>query len=117
MHTQPIITKILNEALVQIHGARRESLYAAVSSALSGQALSVTALGRRLDSGVDEKHQIKRVKRLLSNRHLQRERMSIYQALARQMVGRRLRPVIGQISMAPNATFCCVHHCLSMVVR
>lgn len=94
MHAQSIITKILNDAVVQLHGARREALYAAVCSALSGQALSVTALGRRLNSGVDEKHQIKRVDRLLSNRHLQRERMSIYQALARQMLGTCPRPVI-----------------------
>ena len=94
MHAQSIITKILNPTVEQIHSARRQVLVAAVSAALSGQALSVTALGRRLDSGVDEKHQIKRVDRLLSNRHLQRERMSIYQALARQMLGTCPRPLI-----------------------
>ena len=54
MRAQSIIAKILNRTVGQIHGARREVLYAAFSSALSGQALSVTALGRRLDSGVDE---------------------------------------------------------------
>lgn len=94
MHAQSIIPKILNRVVGQIHGARRKVLVATVSSALGGQALSVTALGRRLDSGVDEKHQIKRVDRLLSNRHLQRERVSIYRALARQMLGTCPRPVI-----------------------
>ena len=59
MRAQSIISKILNRAVGQIHGARRKVLVATVCSALSGQALSVTALGRRLDSGVDEKHQIK----------------------------------------------------------
>ena len=94
MHAQSIIAKILNPTVASMHGARRDALYAVVSSALSGQALSVTALGRRLNSGVDEKHQIKRVDRLLSNQHLRRERMSIYQALARQMLGTCPRPVI-----------------------
>ena len=94
MHAQSIIAKILKPALGPIHSARRKVLHAGVCSALSGQALSVTALGRRLDSGVDEKHQIKRVDRLLSNQHLQRERVSIYEAVARQMLGSCQRPVI-----------------------
>ena len=94
MHAQPIITKILHHALASMHHARRETLCATVGAALSGQALSVTALGRRLDSGIDEKHQIKRVDRLLSNPHLQQERASIYQSIATQLLAHCPRPVI-----------------------
>lgn len=94
MHAQPIITKILHHALDSMHRARRETLCAAVGAALSGQALSVTALGRRLDSGTDEKHQIERIDRLLSNPHLQQERASIYHSIATQLLARCPRPVI-----------------------
>ena len=94
MHAQSIISKVLTGPIGQIHAARRKSLYATVCSALHGQSLSVTGLGRRLDGGIDEKHQIKRVDRLLSNRHLQSERVSIYTSLARHVLRGCPRPVI-----------------------
>ena len=94
MHAQTIIAKILKDTVAPLHRGRRDALIACVNSALNGQALSVTALGRRLNTGIDEKHQIKRVDRLLSNRHLHGERVSIYASLAQQLLARCPRPVI-----------------------
>ena len=94
MQVENIISKTLADVLAPIHRTRGQSLSAAVSSALSGHALSVTSLGRGLRGPVDEKHQIKRMDRLLSNRHLQGERVGIYRAVALKMLGSCQRPVI-----------------------
>ena len=94
MHADRIISKTLSQAVDSMHARRREALFVAVSSSLRGQPLAVTALGRGLDGEADEKHQIKRMDRLLSNRHLQSERESLYRDVARLMVGCCARPVI-----------------------
>ena len=118
MHAQPIITKILHHALDSMHRARRETLCAAVGAALSGQALSVTALGRRLDSGTDEKHQIERIDRLLSNPHLQQERASIYHSIATQLLARCLATGdccrLVRFGWRPTPFFCCAPDSCSM---
>jgi len=43
-----------------MHKVRRASLRAVLTSLLSGSHLSVTSLGRNIDSKTTEKHQIKR---------------------------------------------------------
>ena len=94
MRVDHIVSKALADVLAPIHRTRREALSAAVGSALSGHALTVTSLGRGLRGPVDEKHQIKRIDRLLSNRHLQAERLGIYRVIAVKMLGACQRPVI-----------------------
>lgn len=94
MHAQSIISKTLSKALLPMHAVRREAVLSAVVSSLKGQVLTVTALGRGLDSGVDEKHQIKRMDRLLSNRHLHAQRVNLYAGVARLIIGACARPVI-----------------------
>jgi hypothetical protein len=77
-----------------MHKVRREALYAAIDSSSRGQPLAVTSLGRGLNGGIGEKHQIKRMDRLLSNRHLQAQRVQIYTTVARLIIGSCPRPVI-----------------------
>ena len=54
-------------ALPEIHTTRLRSLFAAVSELLLGRQLWLTGVGRHLATNVSEKHQIKRVDRLLGN--------------------------------------------------
>jgi hypothetical protein len=77
-----------------MHKTRRESLEANVFSALTGRRLTVTDLGRSIESQTSHKHNIKRADRLLSNTHLHRESFEVYRALCRQLVGTQTRPVV-----------------------
>jgi hypothetical protein len=77
-----------------MHKKRRASLDDNVFSALTGTRLTVTDLGRSIDSLAKQKHCIKRSDRLLSNGHLHRERNSIYGAIIRYLVGNIKRPLI-----------------------
>lgn len=77
-----------------MHGHRRNALIASVGSLVTGSAASVTSMGRGLESNAMEKHKIKRADRLLSNANLQRESLSIYQALSHYTLGSASRPII-----------------------
>ena len=77
-----------------MHGHRREALIASVESLLSGSTATVTSIGRGLLSSAQEKHNIKRSDRLLSNPHLQSETFSIYQHVALRLISVNTRPVI-----------------------
>jgi hypothetical protein len=94
MQAQPVLHKFLMNTCPTIHTVRRQSLEANVLAALTGQCLTVTALGRAMPSAVKQKHCIKRADRLLSNGHLQSECLTIYRAIAVRLIGGRQRPII-----------------------
>ena len=94
MHARSIVSKFLSDLLPPMHARRHKALCAAVDSSLRGQPLAVTALGRGLSGNIDEKHQIKRMDRVLSNHHLQAQRVQIYTQSAKRMLGACSRPVI-----------------------
>ncbi len=58
------------------------------------QYVTLTGLGRRLSSSAKIKHKIKKVDRLLGNKHLQQERVEIYKQLSRKLIGKRTTPYI-----------------------
>ena len=87
MQAKTIVSKTLTQILPVMHAVRREALYAAVRSGLTGNAVAVTSLGRGVCSVSAEKHRIKPMDRVLSNTHLQGERLAIYMAVARQLIG------------------------------
>jgi Transposase DDE domain len=86
-------TKVLS-SVPTLHAKRAAALTAAVHSLLSGAFLTVTALGRRLNSPALTKHNIKRMDRLLSNSHLHAERMVIYRAVCHHLCQHLSRPFI-----------------------
>jgi len=92
------VSTILNDLLIDVtpdmHKTRRQSLNALVTSLISGASLSVTSLGRHIDSQTSEKHQIKRSTRLLSNHHLHSELSIIYSKLAQKLITDQKHPVI-----------------------
>lgn len=67
---------------------------ASVSALLVGRQLSLSGLGRALVSPARVKHNIKRVDRLVGNRHLCAQRMQLYRTMTRLVVGQTQRPVI-----------------------
>ena len=94
MRAQTILNTFLNDVTPSMHKVRRASLCAVLSSVLSGSQLSITAIGRNIDSKTSEKHQIKRSMRLVSNPHLYHEIGAIYSALAIRLIGQQTHPVI-----------------------
>lgn len=94
MQAQQVLHKLLNDTCSIMHQAWRMALEANVMAALSGTRLTVTDLGRSIDSLAKQKHCIKRADRLLSNMHCHAEREAIYAELVQRLIGDRKRPVI-----------------------
>ncbi len=65
---------IQNQCPPSIHKKRVSSLILATKSVLDGSDLTLTKLGRKLETNTTVKHAIKRVDRLLGNRQLHREK-------------------------------------------
>jgi hypothetical protein len=94
MHASLELHKWLVNVLPKIHSKRIEALSSVVSGALTGEQLTVTALGRSIGGEAKEKHRIKRADRLLSNAKLSFSRPEIYAALMRETIGKNRQPVI-----------------------
>jgi hypothetical protein len=84
----------LRQACPGIHAARLAVVVRVVEALVLGGKLTLTHLGRNLHSAAYVKHSIKRVDRLLGNRHLHAERLAIYRALARRLLAATPRPVL-----------------------
>jgi len=87
-----ILDTCFGQQLKELHAARRAALFAVVAAVFIARKVQLTALGRAL--GGIHKHSIKKVDRLLGNRELHQEHLTIYAALARMVVGATPRPVI-----------------------
>ena len=77
-----------------MHKIRRLSLFAAIKSTINGASISVTGLGRNINNRALEKHRIKRVDRLCSNAHLQKEILPIYALMCGSLIGKTEQPII-----------------------
>jgi len=93
MHVVKLLHKQL-EKTASIHKKRLASLFDIVETAMQTQYVTLTGLGRRLASSAKVKHKIKKVDRLLGNKHLQQERIEIYKQLSRRLIGKRNTPNI-----------------------
>jgi hypothetical protein len=94
MHALAIVQQLLRTRCPHIHAGRLTVILAAVSAAVRSRRLTLTELGRALLGPAHVKHNIKRIDRLLGNRHLAAERGDLYQALARRIVGTLCAPLI-----------------------
>lgn len=86
MHVEQRLLEVFRYAQTPIHGARRKALHVAVCALLRQRRLTLSALGRSLGTRAKPKHSIKRIDRLLGNRHLWKERFDIYKAMARALL-------------------------------
>ena len=89
-----ILKKFLTAVTPNMHKVRRASLASCVSSLLNGAKASVTGMGRGISSSAFEKHRIKQADRLLSNKHILDETLSIYRAIYKQFASATSRPII-----------------------
>ena len=94
MHALKMIHQMIQENCPSIHATRLTSLLDAVESLLYGQTLTVTGLGRSSLRASGMKHSIKHSDRLIGNGHLCQERLSIYQAVARRLLGANPQPIV-----------------------
>ena len=94
MRILKVLHRTVFDSVPSIHQTRSRALAATVASVLGGAFLTVTALGRGLHSAARTKHNIKRVDRLASNPHLQRERLSLYRALCHRLCHHLPQPII-----------------------
>jgi hypothetical protein len=89
-----LLHKWLRDACPSIHKARLSALVKVVQGLLAGGRLTLTDLGRQLQTAAFAKHNIKCVARLLGNTHLQHERVAIYRAVAGWVLAHTPRPVL-----------------------
>lgn len=94
MKVASILNTFLHHVTPTMHKARRKVLNVMVTSLISGAHLSVTSLGRNIDSKTTEKHQIKRSMRLCGNPHLHYEIGTIYSFMTHHLIGHQQHPVI-----------------------
>jgi Transposase DDE domain len=93
VHAKLLSQWIGNHTVIR-HATRATALVRVVGALLTGGRLSLTHLGRSLDSKAHVKHQIKAVDRLLGNQHLHEERNDIYRAIAASLLRGIKRPII-----------------------
>jgi hypothetical protein len=89
-----ILKTFLTAVTHKMHKVRPAALASCVSSLLNGAKASVTIMGRGISSAAYEKHRIKQADRLLPNKHIHTETISIYRAIYTQYASASSRPVI-----------------------
>jgi hypothetical protein len=94
MSTITLLHNLLKQALPSLHTTRLKALIAAVEAGLRGTSVSLTALGRALSGSAYIKHKIKRMDRLIGNRHLTTERLALYGAMTQWLLRSLPMPLI-----------------------
>ncbi|QQX79836.1 IS4 family transposase [Shewanella sp. KX20019] len=94
MNAKQVLSKCLSLVTPLMHRTLRQSLFSAIESSMNGGSLSITGLGRDIDSNAFEKHKIKRVGRLCSNTKLYRDIEFIYTRMTYLLVGTMKQPII-----------------------
>ncbi len=84
MQTEAIVSRLLRCCMPLMHAARWQVLRDVAVSAISGRALTLTALALGTARTTSVRHRVKCVDRLLANRHLDSERIETYHALAHE---------------------------------
>lgn len=99
-----------------MHLKRLNTLFLLVDALLKDKKLSVTRLGRSLKNTAQEKNNIKKSDRFLSNERLHAERMEIYKATAYRLINTIIRPlIVVDWSPVPNTTHCLLR--ASLVIK
>lgn len=94
MKAETIVNNFMSNTTPLMHKGRQKSFADAVCSVLIRNELTVTALGRGIDSNATPKDKIKRVDRLLSNKILFRESDGMYAAICKSWIPCNARPVV-----------------------
>lgn len=85
MQLLQLLHKMFQKELPNIHKIRLESLMGAVKTLVCFNKLSLTALGRNYSNRATMRSNIRKMDRLLANKHLLTERFSFYKYLAQRL--------------------------------
>jgi hypothetical protein len=96
--------KYFKNSLSSFNNARMKTLISCSNALISGNKLTLTEIGRNLTGTSSVKHKIKRVDRFLKNKHLQSERVAVYQALAKPIIS-----ALPALAIAVDWSGCCGH--------
>jgi hypothetical protein len=94
MHAVKLLHALLDNACDSIDKRLRRTLFSAAEALTRCGQLSITALGRSLDSSAKVKHTIKCVDRLFGNHALHLKRNIFYRAMSHMLLKGNKRPVI-----------------------
>jgi len=94
MQALTLLARRLTEGCPPMHTLRLRVLLAATSALMQHPQLGISALGSALSGATCAKHRIKRIDRLIGNRHLCQERVTIYGVLCRWLLAGQAEPVI-----------------------
>lgn len=91
-----LLSNLLSNTCSTMHKVRQQALLTAVEAGVRHRRVSVTGLGRSLKSlsKTQTKHDIKRMDRLVGNRHLHQERIEIYKSYACRLIGDQRHPLL-----------------------
>jgi len=94
MRATQILDTYLKKHCQGIHKKRMTALLTVTTALMRGKKLSVTGLGRAICNHIHTKHNIKRADRLIGSAAMNQDRLVIYKALAKLIIGPQSRPVI-----------------------
>lgn len=102
MHATQFLHKMLSPVM---HLKRLNTLELLITGLMNDKKLSVTQLGRSMETEAQEKNNIKRSDRYLGNPLVWQERFSIYKEISLSLIGSHNRPlIIVDWSHVPNTT-------------
>jgi hypothetical protein len=91
VHGQAFLHNLLFPA---IHKSRAKALTDVILSAIQAKELTLTSMGRALDSPTQESSNIQKVNRVFGNTHLLTDYIKISQTLASRLIGKKHHPLI-----------------------
>jgi hypothetical protein len=94
MNVNRIVNKTIQLVTPKMHKARRSALICCINSLLQSNALTVTSIGRGIESNTTDKHSIKRADIMCSNNNLLNESDGIYSAICGLFCSRSFCPII-----------------------
>jgi len=94
MHATQLLDKPIGSQCQDIHRVRWKALMDITTALIHEKKLTLTGLGRAINSTAFVKHNIKRADRLIGNIHLKKDGLDIYRAMAHTIIGRMKQPVI-----------------------
>lgn len=81
MRKESLLQNYFKDTFSFMHKKRQNVLFGAVDSLMEGASLALSSLGRNFKGKAKERHQIRKMDRLLGNKHLHREIPTIYKAI------------------------------------
>lgn len=94
MRATQLLDTHLHKHCQGVHKKRMIAVLLLTGALMTGRKLSVTELGRAICNKTHTKHNIKRADRLIGNAALNQDRLTIYKAMAKLIIGQQHRPVI-----------------------